>query len=65
MATWPFAVTVTWRQRQAPESGQPRSHAPIPSRPWYQLASGGIAKVASWASMATTASTSLRSQASM
>jgi hypothetical protein len=51
------------RQRVAPASGPPLRKIATCSRPRYQVGRGGIVIFASSASMATTASTSLRSQA--
>ena len=61
---WPFERTGRCRQRQMPESGQPARKIRIASRPPNQLRSGGMEKLASSVSIATTPSTSPRSHAS-
>ncbi len=46
------------RHRHAPDIGDSRAHTAIWSRGAYQVCSGGIANVASWASNAVKAGTS-------
>ena len=62
-AGWPFALVGASRQRRRGESGTRARKAATASRPWNQVGYGGIVMAASSASMATTASTSVRSQA--